>query len=68
MNHLKTTQCCGHTFTANDIKGRLMSQQEALGTNDPHLYGGNVERFAKTECPNCGKEYIMWMKRQSPNF
>jgi hypothetical protein len=68
MIHLSRTTCCGHQFTAQDIKGRLMSQQEALGTNDSHLWGGNAERFARTECPECGTKYIMWLKRQAPNY
>lgn len=68
MKHLNTTKCCDHTFTANDIDGRLMSQKEALGTNDVHLYGGHAERFAYANCPQCSKRYVMWMKRKAPNF
>ena len=68
MSHLNTKSCCGHTFTAQDIKSPLMSQKEALGTNDPHLYGGNAQRFAYTQCPECEKEYILWLKRQAPSY
>lgn len=66
--HLHTTKCCNHTFTANDIQGRLMTQEEALGTNDVNLYGGNVKSFAKTTCPECGKEYLLWLKPQSGTY
>ena len=68
MTHLNRKTCCGHTFTARDIQGRLMSQQEAFGTNDPHLYGGNAQRFAETQCPVCHTPYILWLKRQAPSF
>lgn len=68
MKHLGRTTCCGYQFTANDIQGRLMNQQEAIGTNDPHLWGGNVHRFANTECPHCRKRYLMWLKIHPPNF
>lgn len=66
--HLGTTQCCNHTFTAKDIQGRLMSQQEALGTNDVHLYGGNAKRFSNTICPECGTEYILWLKPEGGSY
>lgn len=66
--HLNTKQCCGHEFTANNIKGRLMSQQEALGTNNFHLWGGNAKKFAETVCPVCEKEYLMWLKPQGGNY
>jgi len=68
MNHLNRTTCCNHQFTANDIKGKLMNQKEALGTNDPHLWGGNVQRFAYTTCPKCNKKYLMWLKISPPSF
>lgn len=68
MDHLQTTKCCDHTFTFQDLKGRVMGQLEALGTNDPKLYGGNAKRFGRAECPNCGKSYIMWLKPKSPSY
>lgn len=68
MEHMGTTKCCNHTFTAKDIKPPLMKQQQALGTNDPHLYGGNAKTFASAECPECNEPYILWMKPQSPNY
>lgn len=68
MEHMMTTKCCNHTFTAKDIKPPLMKQQQALGSNDPHLYGGNAKVFAGTECPECGEHYILWMKQRSPNY
>lgn len=68
MNHLQRTTCCNHHFTANDIQPPIMKQREALGTNEPHLYGGNAKSFAKTTCPECGKRYLMWMKPKSPNY
>lgn len=66
--HLNTTRCCNHTFTAKDIQGRIMSQKEALGTNDLHLFGGNVKRFADTECPECGKKYLLWLKPEKNSY
>ncbi|OMF47712.1 hypothetical protein [Paenibacillus amylolyticus] len=68
MDHMRTTKCCNHTFTAKDIKPPLMKQQQALGTNDPHIYGGNAKVFAAAECPECNEQYILWMKQQSPNY
>jgi len=68
MMHLNRTTCCGHQFTANDIKGRLMNQKQALNTNEPNLWGGNAERFAYTSCPKCQREYVMWLKIQPPNY
>lgn len=66
--HLQTTKCCNHIFTSSDIIAPLMSQEQALGTNDVHLYGGHAKRFAKTKCPECGKEYIMWLKPKSGTY
>lgn len=68
MQHLGKTKCCGHCFTANDIQGKLMSQQEALGTNDVHLYGGNAKRFANATCPTCDTKYIMWLKPEGGSY
>jgi len=55
-------KCCDHVFTAKDIKGPLMNQQQALGNNERGLLGGNVKRFADAECPQCGKKYLLWLK------
>jgi len=44
-----------------------MSQQEALGTNDVNLYGGNVKKFAKARC-ECGKKYLLWLKPEYNTF
>ncbi|RAV22210.1 hypothetical protein DQG23_04460 [Paenibacillus contaminans] len=66
--HLNTTQCCNHTFTGSDIKGRLLNQINLFGTDDKHLYGGNVKRFAETSCPECGKEYYLWLKQKGQTW
>lgn len=68
MKHLQRTTCCDHTFTANDIQGRIMSQREALGSYDPKLYGGTVKQFAKAECPACQTPYMLWMYPKGRNY
>ncbi len=68
MEHLNTTQCCNHTFTFSDIQGRVLNQKDALGTTQHKLYGGNAKYFARTQCPECSKKYIMWLMPKSPNY
>ncbi|MEK4263674.1 hypothetical protein [Paenibacillus sp. FSL L8-0499] len=68
MEHLNRTTCCDHTFTFQDIQGRVLTQQQALGTNQHKLYGGNAKYFAKTQCPSCSKAYLMWLMPKSPNY
>ncbi|MEC0265142.1 hypothetical protein [Paenibacillus anseongense] len=61
--HLHTKQCCNHEFTAKDIIPPLMNQEQALNQkHDPNLYGGNVKKFAQAVCPECGKNYLLWLK------
>lgn len=63
--HLNTKQCpCGeHEFTVKDIIPPLMNQAEALQRkHDPDLFGGNVKKFSKALCPDCGKEVLLWLK------
>lgn len=45
-----------------------MRQKEALGTNDPNLYGGNVTIFAETECPECQTPYMLWMRPECQSY
>lgn len=61
-------KCCNHTFTAKDVKPPLLRQQQALGTDEKHLLGGRAERFSKTECPECGKEHILWLKGEANTY
>lgn len=60
-NHLSTVMCCTHKFTPADIRSKLMTQREALGTNDQKLYGGNAKWFARAVCPDCERSYLLWL-------
>lgn len=66
--HLNRITCCSHTFTSRDIQSRLMSQKQALGTNDPNFYGGNVTTFAEAECPECKTPYLLWMRPDGQTY
>ena len=59
--HMNTTMCCTHTFTPADIKPPLMNQRQALGTNDPKLYGGNAKWFSRAVCPDCEQPRLLWL-------
>jgi hypothetical protein len=67
MNHLNTVSCCGHTFTAQDIKPPLMTAEKAFGTRE-RMYGGRAKWFANANCPECGKEYVLWLEPKAPNY
>lgn len=61
--HLRTSQCCNHTFSVKDVKPPLLNMQQALSRkNDPNFYGGNVKKFSKAQCPECQTKYILWLK------
>ena len=56
MNNLLTTVCgCGHRMCAEDIKTPIIK------CGDPKFYGGRVTAFSDTECPECGKEYKLYI-------
>jgi len=55
-------QCCSYKFTAKDIKPPLVTQQQVFGKYDPNLLGGRVKRFSKARCPECGREWLLWLK------
>jgi hypothetical protein len=58
MQHLNTRQCeCGHIMTVHDKTGRLEP------TKQNGLYGGNVKAFADGKCPNCDKQYKLWLRQ-----
>lgn len=61
--HLSTRMCCGHLFTAEDIKPPLLTQRDVFGQHDVNLYGGNVHRFSNAECPKCGKACLLWLNQ-----
>jgi len=67
MNHLNTVSCCGHTFTAQDIKPPLMTAEKAFGKKE-RMYGGRATWFANANCPECGKEYVLWLEPKAPNY
>jgi hypothetical protein len=60
--NLLTTKCeCGHQFGASDIKPPLFSVAKVTGVNDPGFYGGIVKKCSKAKCPQCGKEYYLYL-------
>lgn len=61
--HENTTQCCNHTFTVKDVKPPLLKQRQALSTQQRGLFGGRIDRFSKAECPECQKEYLLWLEQ-----
>ena len=60
--HLSTKTCCDYEFTAKDIIPPLMSQKQAVSSQERHLYGGTVTRFSNAKCPVCETEYVLWLK------
>lgn len=60
IKHLSTTRCCSHEFTKQDIIAPLLTAKQALGTNE-RLYGGNAKWFARGKCPECSREYMLWL-------
>lgn len=52
---------CGHEFTLQDIKnlGRI---------NQDGFYGNIVKHYSKTECPNCKKETILFLKQKGQTW
>lgn len=53
LKHRKTCDC-GHEFSNQDI------QPPIIMNKDYKYYGGRVECYVKTKCPNCGQEvYIL---------
>lgn len=60
MQHLQRTTCCDHEFTPTDIKPPLVSAQQAFDTQE-RLYGGNAKWFARASCPDCGRQYWLWL-------
>lgn len=68
MQHLGTISCCTHTFTAADITPPLMTQNQAFGTYDGNLYGGNAQRFAKAVCPDCERSYLLWLQPKGGSY
>ncbi|HYD91738.1 MAG TPA: hypothetical protein VEA37_09665 [Flavobacterium sp.] len=66
--HLNTTKCCNHTFTGNDVTPPLLNQEQVFGSYDPNLYGGNVEKFTKAKCPECGRSLLLWLKPEDQRY
>ncbi|PWV90255.1 hypothetical protein DFQ01_14431 [Paenibacillus cellulosilyticus] len=66
--HLNTKKCCDHVFDVADIKPPLLRQPEVFQTVDPNLYGGNAQRFTEATCPQCEKDYYLWLKQEGQSW
>lgn len=47
---------CGHEFTLQDMKDLKRINQDGF-------YGNIVKHYSQTECPNCKKETILFLKQ-----
>ena len=62
--HLNTIHCkCGYEFTKQNIKPPLIGAAQAIGKKQKNFYGGNVDKFCEANCPDCDKEYLLWLKQ-----
>lgn len=62
VSHLNTTKCCGHTFTAKDIRPPLRNAKATFGNSAGRLWGGHAQWFSEAACPECGRKYRLWLQ------
>jgi hypothetical protein len=61
--NLLTTVCeCGHSFNSKDVRPPLTAPESHK------FYGGNVKYFCTSECPVCGKEYVLYLKPEKNTY